>query len=253
MKRVALTIAGSDPSGGAGIQADLRTFDQCGVYGMSVVTLLTVQSTQALEQVCVLDGQFVADQLAAVLRDMSCQAVKTGALGDARVVRAIADHLARVEAPLVVDPVFLSHDGAQLLDAAGQKVLRSELLPMATLVMPNLDEASALSGISVNDVASMEEAAQQIAALGPAAVLVTGGHLPGDPIDVLYCDGRIQTFAARRIGTLDQHGTGCTYSAAVTAELAKGNELVDAIALAKDLMTKVIEKGPAMAQAGRQS
>src|SRR6266852_4858810 len=176
-KPVALTIAGSDPSGGAGIQADLKTFHQFGVYGEAVITLITVQNTMTVERVECQAPDLVAQQLRAVLADIPPQAIKTGALGNAAIITAIACALRDSAAPLVVDPVLISKHGARLMSAEAQETLISDLLPLAFLITPNLDEAGALSGLVVRDISSMRKAAERLAAMGPRSVLVKGGHL----------------------------------------------------------------------------
>jgi hydroxymethylpyrimidine/phosphomethylpyrimidine kinase len=244
MVSVALTIAGSDPSGGAGIQADLKTFHQLGVYGMSVLTLVTVQNTQRVSAVQSLDPGLVAAQLDAVLEDIPPAAAKTGALGTAGIIQVIADRAAAFGFPLVVDPVMISKHGAPLLSPDARSALLGSLLPRAFLVTPNLHEAEALAGMPVADVQAMEIAARRIAELGPAAVLVKGGHLADKAVDVLYWRGTVQHLVARKIATVHTHGTGCTYSAAITAELAKGRSLPDAVEIAKRFITAAIETSP---------
>lgn len=244
MVSVALTIAGSDPSGGAGIQADLKTFHQFGVYGMSVLTLVTVQNTQRVSMVHPFDADIVVSQLDAVLEDIPPAAAKTGALGTAAIIRAIADRAAHFTFPLVVDPVMISKHGTPLISADARETLLRSLLPRAFLVTPNLHEAEVLSGMTVGDVPAMEAAARRIAALGPAAVLVKGGHLADKAIDVLYWTGTVRHLVAPRIETVHTHGTGCTYSAAITAELAKGRSLPDAVESAKRFITAAIATSP---------
>jgi hydroxymethylpyrimidine/phosphomethylpyrimidine kinase len=246
MVPVALTIAGSDPSGGAGIQADLKTFHQLGVYGTSVITLLTVQNTQRVDAVETLSPEFVQAQLDAILEDIPPGAAKTGALGNGAVIRAVAERAARFAFPLVVDPVMVSKHGSILLSEEGQAVLAQVLLPRTFLVTPNLQEAAILSGMPVHDVDAMEEAASRIARRGVAAVLIKGGHLVEDAVDVLFWKGSPRHFRARRIDTPHTHGTGCTYSAAITAELAKGRELPDAVTIAKRFITAAIESHPSL-------
>ncbi len=246
MTPVALTIAGSDPSGGAGIQADLKTFHRLEAYGESVITLITVQNTLTVDRVEVLDADLVQQQLDAVLRDIPPGAAKTGALGNAAIVRTIADAAASFKFPLVVDPVLFSSKGFPLLDAEGRTALIELLLPRAFLLMPNLSEASDLAGISVTDIHSMRRAAEILSTRGPKNVLVKGGHLQGEAVDVLFCNGQFHEFAASRIKTTHTHGTGCTYSAAVTAELAKGTPLPDAVARAKTFITRAIQWAPGL-------
>jgi len=245
-KPVALTIAGSDPSGGAGLQADLKTFHQFGVYGMSVVTLLTVQNTERVDAVEPVEPRLVRDQLEAVVSDIPPQAAKTGALGTAGIITIVAEAFRRFRFPLVVDPVMISKHGAALIAEDARETLIRDLLPMAFLVTPNLHEAAALAGIPVTSPAGMQEAARRIAGLGPQAVLVKGGHLIDDAVDVLYYQARIRTYSARRVNTKNTHGTGCTYSAAITAELAMGSNLEEAIEIAKRYITRAIAESPGL-------
>jgi len=245
MTRVALTIAGSDPSGGAGIQADLKTFHRFGVYGESVITLLTVQNTQGVRRVEILSPDLVLEQIGAVVSDIPPHAVKTGALGNRQVVEVVAQATAMFKFPLVVDPVMISKHGAPLMDADACAALIHCLLPYAFLVTPNLAEAEALAGFPVRDLDSVLKAAEVIASLGPKHVLIKGGHLDGDAVDVMYSPtGGFAEFLSPRIDTCHTHGTGCTYSAAITAGLAKGVELVAAIRCAKEFVTEAIRTNP---------
>jgi hydroxymethylpyrimidine/phosphomethylpyrimidine kinase len=240
---VALSIAGSDPSGGAGIQADLKTFHQFGVYGEAVVTLITVQNSLGVQRVHVLDAELVEAQIRAVIADIPPRAAKTGALGDVRVAEAIARVAADFDFPLVVDPVMISKHGS-LLGAAASLL---PLLSRAFLVTPNLHEASAICGFPVTDLASMRESAEFIAKLGARNVLVKGGHLSGDAVDLLLTSaGEFHEFATLRIDTKHTHGTGCALSAAITAELAKGNALVEAVRVAKAFVTEAIRSNPGL-------
>lgn len=246
MLTVALTIAGSDPSGGAGLQADLKTFHQLGVFGTSVVTLLTVQNTTAVKAVEPVRPEIVVAQLDAVLEDIPPAAAKTGALGNEAIVRAVARRLAGTSFPLVVDPVMISKHGSPLLAESARSALVDLLLPRAFLVTPNLEEAAVLAGMQVNDLRTMEEAARRILLLGAQAVLVKGGHLAGDAVDVLYWKGQCRHFAEKRIETRNTHGTGCTFSAAITAGLARGRQLPEAVALAKRFITLAIQSSPGL-------
>ena len=246
MKSVALTIAGSDPSGGAGIQADLKTFHQFGVYGEAVITLLTVQNTLRVDRVVTLDPELVVEQIRALLEDIPPQAVKVGALGKASLVRAVAVVALDFHCPLVVDPVMISKHGAPLIAAEATHVLVKDLIPRAFLVTPNLHEATALTGLEVNDVGGMRAAAMRMLEMGAHAALIKGGHLAGTAMDVLF-DGRDwYEFPAERILTEHTHGTGCTYSAAITAGLALGMPLVDAVARAKRYITAAILSNPGL-------
>ncbi len=240
----ALTIAGSDPSGGAGLQADLKTFHQFGVYGEAAVTLVTVQNTAGVTAVELLRPELVAAQIEAVVSDIPPQAAKTGALGNAALIEAIAHAAASFPFPLVVDPVMISKHGAPLLDDAAAHVLKQALLPLAALLTPNLSEASALTGRPVSTVEAMRDAARALAGAGAKNVLVKGGHLSGPAVDVLFTDGRFLELPAPRIQTPHTHGTGCTYSAAITALLALGVPLVPAVEQAKRWITRAIETNP---------
>ncbi len=184
---IALTIAGSDPSGGAGLQADLKTFHQFGVYGTTVVTLITVQNTVRTSRVEILDAGLVGEQIDAILEDLPPGAVKTGALGTAAIVEAVAGR--NFDCPLVIDPVMIGKHRAHLMDADARSALRRLLLPQASLVTPNLDEAAELAGIEVRDSDSMRNAARRIADFGVPSVLIKGGHLVGDPVDILWHGG----------------------------------------------------------------
>ena len=243
---VALTIAGSDPSGGAGIQADLKTFHRFGAYGEAVITLITVQNTRSVDRVEVLDAALVAEQIRAVILDIPPRAAKTGALGNAAVIEAVAREAASFGFPLVVDPVMISKHGAALMGEEATEVVRTLLLPKASLLTPNLPEAAALTGLDVNDSPSMHRAAERLLAMGCRAVLLKGGHLQGSSsVDVLMSDdGGVHSFPATRLDTPHTHGTGCTYSAAITAGLATGLHLYEAVFQAKRFITRAIETNP---------
>jgi len=243
---IALTIAGSDPSGGAGIQADLKTFHQFGVYGEAVVTLITVQNTVRLSRVECLEPELVIEQLRAVLEDIPPMAAKTGALGNLAIVQALAEEAARFAFPLVVDPVMISKHGAPLLAEDARKAFRERLLPRAFLLTPNLPEAAELAGGEIRGVDEMRGAARRLCEMGARATLIKGGHSKADATDVLYVDGQWHEFPARYIETPHTHGTGCTYSAAITAELARGSPLPEAVAHAKAYITRAIVSNPGL-------
>jgi hydroxymethylpyrimidine/phosphomethylpyrimidine kinase len=245
-KPVALTIAGSDPSGGAGIQADLKTFHQFGVYGEAVVTLLTVQNTLGVQHVECVSADLVARQIRAAIGDIPPRAAKTGALGNREIIETVADLAADFPFPLVVDPVKVSKHGAGLLAPDAMDALKQRLLPRAFLLTPNLEEAAALTGISVRDLAGMRAAAKKLRDLGARAVLVKGGHLIGCATDILLCDDGFLEFTADRIDTRHTHGTGCTYSAAITASLAEGGTLAQAIRKAKRFISEAIRTNPGL-------
>jgi len=243
---VALTIAGSDPSGGAGIQADLKTFHQFGVYGEAVITLITVQNTVAFERVEYLKPELVADQIRAVISDIPPRAAKTGALGNREIIETVAELAGNFQFPLVVDPVMASKRGGSLLSPDAMHALKTHLLPCATLVTPNLAEAELLTGLAVRDLPGMRAAAERLLEMGARAALIKGGHLTEDPVDVLLDRRGWTQFPAQRIETRHTHGTGCTFSAAITALLARGFELPDGIRAAKDYVTEAIRTNPGL-------
>jgi len=243
---VALTIAGSDPSGGAGIQADLKTFHQFGVYGEAVITLITVQNTRGVERIECLAPDLVADQIRAVISDIPPAAAKTGALGNRGIIEAVAGLAAGFPFPLVVDPVILSKHVAALLQADAIDALKTRLLPYTFLLTPNLEEAALLTGVEVDNIGGMRKAAEKLAALGPRAVLVKGGHLGGDATDVLFHQGEFREFSSPRVATGNTHGTGCTLSAAIAAGLASGYDLLEAVERAKRYVTAAIRSDPGL-------
>ena len=245
MKQV-LTIAGSDPGGGAGIQADLKSFHANGVYGLSVVTAVTAQNTREVRRSFELPANLVESQIDAVFDDFDVSAVKTGMLSSKRVVNAVADRLAEFRAPnVVVDPVMASSSGADLLELQAVRDVQECLLPLAAVVTPNLREAGILSRMPVQTLDQMKTAARVIFDAGPGAVLVKGGHL-GDlqsAKDVLF-DGSTETvFSEERVPARNTHGTGCTLSAAIAANLAKGRDVISAVENAKKYVTEAIRAG----------
>ena len=249
---VALTIAGSDPSGGAGIQADLKTFAAFDVYGAAVVTALTAQNTVGVRAVHALPADFVAAQLDAVLDDLAVGAVKTGMLGSAAVVEAVAMRLrARPGVPVVVDPVMVATSGDALIDAEALDALRAALLPVATLVTPNRHEAGILAGGGLGSEAERREAARIIRALGPRAVLLKGGDADGPARDLLLDDEGFLELVAERIPIPATHGSGCTLSAAIAAGLASGVGLREAVWRAKDFVHRAIAAAPAIGRGAR--
>lgn len=239
---VALTVAGSDPGGGAGIQADLKTFFAHGVYGLSVLTAVTAQDTLRVHRSDPVAPSLVTAQLDAVLADIGADAMKTGMLANADIVSAVIEAVERYSlAPrLVVDPVFLASSGDALIDVPGMERLIERLFPLAALVTPNVAEAAVLVGRALETVDDLEWAARQLVRLGPRAAVVTGGHLGGPAVDVLFDGGGIRRFSAPRIDTTSTHGTGCTFSAAVTAGLARGSDLAAAVAAAKRYVTEAL-------------
>jgi hydroxymethylpyrimidine/phosphomethylpyrimidine kinase len=243
----ALTIAGSDSSGGAGIQADLKTFTALGVYGASVLTALTAQNTRGVTAVHAAPPDFVTAQIDAVLDDLDVRAVKTGMLANAPIVRAVAAALTKRPAlPVVVDPVMIATSGDPLLEPDAVAAYKSHLIPRAALITPNLAEAAALLGEDVaSDLGAAEAQARRLLALGTCSVLVKGGHRAGkEAIDVLaFTDGRVEHIAAPWIDTPNTHGTGCTLSAAIAALMAQGTPLLDAVRGAKRYLTSALSAG----------
>lgn len=244
---IALTIAGSDSSGGAGIQADLKTFSALGVYGASVITALTAQNTCGVDGVLPIPADFVARQLSSVLGDLDVAAIKTGMLASSAIITTVVDVFEAGHAPpLVVDPVMIATSGDRLIDDAAIAVIRDNLMPRATLITPNLAEAAVLAGQhEATSRDQMEQQAQQLLALGARGVLVKGGHIQGtEACDVLVRpDAPAIWFTAPRVDTPHTHGTGCTLSAAVAAGLASGRDLVTAIKQAKSFVTQALENG----------
>lgn len=243
---VALTIAGSDSGGGAGIQADLKTFQRFGVYGTSALTLVTAQNTVGVLAVELLSTGLVTQQISAVAEDFDVRAAKTGALGSTAIIEAVASAVGEHAFPhLVVDPVMISKHGDPLLDTDAVEVLRTRLFPKASLVTPNLHEAAVLLGRDVGSEEEMRDAARAVCNLGAAAALVKGGHLPGgEAVDLFYDGADFVRLAAPRIETPHTHGTGCTYSAAITALLARGKILAEAVREAKDFISRAIASAP---------
>ncbi|MEP7354615.1 MAG: bifunctional hydroxymethylpyrimidine kinase/phosphomethylpyrimidine kinase [Acidobacteriota bacterium] len=250
---IALTIAGSDPSGGAGIQADLKTFHRFQVYGEAAISLITVQNTRGVTRVEVLSPELVRQQIEAVLQDIPPNAVKTGALGNRAVVEAVAEALTESVRgrglPLVVDPVMMSSQGESLLDPDAKQAMIERLLPITFVFTPNLDEATALVGFPIKDLGLAKRAAKVLLEMGPRNILIKGGHFPGDAIDLLLLEnGDFRLLTAEKIDSRHTHGTGCTYSAAITAGLASGASLLDSATAAKLFITKAISSAPGLGE-----
>lgn len=238
----ALTIAGSDSGGGAGIEADLKTFAALNVYGMAAVTAATAQNTVAVTGIHEIPPEFVAEQIADVASDIGVDAAKTGMLSSSAIIEAVAAELARFKIEkLVVDPVMVAKSGDALLQTSAQDALKTRLIPMARIVTPNVPEAEILAGVQIKGAGEVEEAARRIHALGCKYVLIKGGHLDAaEAVDYLY-DGRgVVEFKAPRIPTKNTHGTGCTYSAAIAAYLARGCDVPAAVQQAKEYLTGAI-------------
>jgi hydroxymethylpyrimidine/phosphomethylpyrimidine kinase len=240
---IVLSVAGFDPTGGAGVTADLKTFAAHNCYGVAVVTSLAVQNTSAMLGRYDTSPDVVAEQIRALAEDMPLSAVKVGMLGSAGNVEVVAAALERYSPPFVVlDPVFRSTSGAELLDAAGIEALCARLLPKVTLITPNIDEAARLAGQEIQNLEQMKSAAASLHARYGVRVVITGGHLD-KPQDLFYDGSDYSVFAGDRIRSENTHGTGCAFSSAIAANLALGKSLPDAIVLAKAFVTKAIEKG----------
>lgn len=241
---IALTIAGSDSGGGAGVQADLKVFFALGCHGTSALTALTAQNTVGVTGVHEVPPPFVVEQIEAVADDMGVDAAKTGMLSSAAIIEAVAVAIAKLNVPLVVDPVFVSKHGDPLLAADAVSALKTKLFPLAEIVTPNLHEASALVDEEIESVEDMRRAARALVALGPRAALVKGGHLGGDrAIDVYFDGSQFHELEGPRYDTKDTHGTGCALAAAITAGLATGLSPLDAASSAKDFVSGAIRTG----------
>jgi hydroxymethylpyrimidine/phosphomethylpyrimidine kinase len=240
---VALTVAGTDPSGGAGIPADLKTFAALGVYGFSVVTVVVAQNSSRVLSTVAIEPAMVGAQIGALMMQLRPHAMKTGALAEPGIVVAVARAIEDFELPRpVVDPVMVSSSGVRLLSEHGEAAMRRRLLPVAAVVTPNLPEAEVLSGIRIDGVPAMREAARAIHRLGPRAVVIKGGHLGENmaALDLLFDGRRFIEFAGERIAGAGAHGTGCAFSAAIAAWLARGEELEDAVRKAKTFVTRAL-------------
>jgi hydroxymethylpyrimidine/phosphomethylpyrimidine kinase len=246
MRKRALTIAGSDSGGGAGIQADLKTFEAHGVFGTSAITAITAQNTVGVSAVYELPPELVVQQIDAVLGDIGADAVKTGMLSSPQIVEAVSERLARHDVPhLVVDPVMIAKSGDALLTAEARIALVERLLPLAEVVTPNLHEAGVLTGGSVETIDDMFAAARAIYAMGPRNVVLKGGHLRDeeDAVDILFTGEEYREYRAPRLETGNTHGTGCTFASAIAARLALGSDLAVAVGQAKDYLTAAIAAG----------
>ena len=240
----ALTVAGSDSGGGAGIQADLKTFAALGVHGMSAIASITAQNTYSVTRVVDLDPEMVVEQIRVCVEDIGVDAVKTGMLHTTDIIRAVADELRKISAPKVVDPVMVAKSGAPLLREDAIKTLVEELIPIADVVTPNAREAERLTKIPVTGLEDQKRAAKKIAELGARSVVVKGGHIDGPMVrDVLYFNGDYIVLESERIQTKNTHGTGCTFASAIAAHLAHGTEIVQAVRKAKEFVTDAIRYG----------
>ena len=245
---VALTIAGSDSGAGAGIQADLKTFASLGVYGLTVITAITAQNTVGVHAVQEIDPDIIAAQLDAVAEDFSIGALKIGMLSSVAIIGSVADGIVRHQLrPLVVDPVMIAKSGDRLLREDAVDALRRRLLPLAAVVTPNIPEAEVLAGRPIRTRDDRIVAARAIIELGAQAVVIKGGHTQDDPIaDVLVDANGVREFFAPRIGTTSTHGTGCTFSAAITAGLAQGLDLEHAVGEARDFVSRALATAPGL-------
>lgn len=248
--RIALTIAGSDSGGGAGIQADLKTFAALGVYGTSAITCITAQNPRGVTGIQAIRVDMVRKQIAAVFAELKPDAVKTGMLYSAEIIRTVAEFFERGKRPpLVVDPVMVATSGAVLLKPSAIRILKNRLLPLATLITPNLDEAALLLGRQLTTRHDLHLAARELHEQYGCAVLVKGGHLRTvrEAVDVFFDGKACQEFVAPRVRGVSTHGTGCTYSAAITAQLACGEKLFRAVTLAKPFITRAIAQSQTVA------
>jgi hydroxymethylpyrimidine/phosphomethylpyrimidine kinase len=238
-----LAIAGSDSGGGAGIQADLKTMLALGVHGMTVICAVTAQNSVGVQGYWELPPEAVRGQLDSVLGDIGAQAIKTGMLASATLVAAVSDRLAEVAAPVVVDPVAVSKHGDSLLSQGTLEAVRALLLPLSTVVTPNLLEAGLLTGMTITDEAQMLAAARMINSMGPQWVLIKGGHLPGSPVDLLFDGARVIRYPGQRVDSVHTHGTGCTLASAIASRLAFGDDVPAAVQAAKEYVTGAIAAG----------
>ncbi|HZQ91993.1 MAG TPA: bifunctional hydroxymethylpyrimidine kinase/phosphomethylpyrimidine kinase [Terriglobales bacterium] len=244
---VVLTIAGFDPSSGAGVTADIKTLAAHRCYGVGCITALTVQSTTGVRRVEPLSPGLVRQTLDELAEDLPPAAIRIGMLATGRIAETVADFLSASPVPhVVLDPIIKSSSGADLLDAAGVEILKTRLLPLVTVITPNLDEAAALTGGPVRDASEMRAAAERLQQLGARNVVITGGHLD-PPIDLLRAaDGSARQFAGRRIESRSTHGTGCAFAAALAANLALGHKLDGSVQLARDYVARAIEQAVPM-------
>lgn len=237
-----LTVAGSDCSGGAGIQADLKTFAAHGAYGMSVITSVVAENTSRVLSIRDMEPGIIRDQLDAIFEDIRVDGVKVGMLSNVEAMRAVAEKLRQYRPPRpVIDPVMVAKGGCALMEKAALETLIREILPCAFLLTPNIPEAEALTGRPIPDVPAMRKAAVALHRMGAVNVLVKGGHLTGDAEDILFDGQQFHSFGSQRIDTKNTHGTGCTFSSAIAAQLANGLDVPEAVRLAKAYITGAIE------------
>lgn len=240
IKRV-LTIAGSDSGGGAGIQADLKTITVLGGFGMSVITALTAQNTLGIHGVHEVPEDFIEKQFDAVASDIGIDAAKTGMLATGKILKTVTKMIRKYQiGKLVVDPAMVAKDGSFLIEEKARSSLMEELVPLALVITPNIPEAEVLSKTEISSVDDMKRSAEIISLLGVKNVVIKGGHFKGDAVDILYDGKNFHEFTSERIDTLDTHGTGCTYSAAIATELAKGESVFEAVKKAKEYVTTAV-------------
>ncbi|HLI26348.1 MAG TPA: bifunctional hydroxymethylpyrimidine kinase/phosphomethylpyrimidine kinase [Chloroflexota bacterium] len=245
--KTALTIAGSDSGGGAGIQADLKTFSALGVFGTSAIVAITAQNTLGVRSWIALPPEMVAAQIDAVIEDLGADAVKTGMLANAAIIAVVAERLrAHRLSTLVVDPVMVAKSGDPLLEPDAVAALRDRLLPLALVITPNWPEAAELTGRPVRSLAEARDAARALVELGARHAVVKGGHGEGPAVDVLYDGERFHDYEAPRIETRHTHGTGCTFASAIAAELAKGATVPEAVGRAKEYLTQALHHAPGL-------
>jgi hydroxymethylpyrimidine/phosphomethylpyrimidine kinase len=240
----ALTIAGSDSGGGAGIQADLKTFAALGVYGMSAIAALTSQNTVGVAGIIEIDPEFVSSQIRSVVLDIGTDAVKTGMLSSAAIISRVSEDLRELKlGNIVVDPVMVAKSGDRLLRSEAVEAMVRELFPLALMITPNLQEAEALTGLRIESPEDMRKASRVLKEFGPEYVVLKGGHLPGKPMDLLFDGTHFREYVNVRYDTPHTHGTGCTFASAIAACLAKGLAAEDAVARAKSYITGAISQG----------
>lgn len=243
---IAMTIAGSDSGGGAGIQADLKTIQAFNSYGVSVITSITAQNTLGVRSVQDIDPEIVGDQIDAIMEDMGCDAAKTGMLSNQNIIEVIANRIQKYDIKkLIIDPVMVAESGDRLLQEQAEDALLQKLLPLAYLVTPNIYEAEIISGMQIENSDDVKKAAQKIHSLGVRNVLIKGGHLQDkQAADLLFDGNEYQVFETERIDSTNTHGTGCTLSSAITASLARGYDLAKSVEISKEYITRAIKDAP---------
>jgi len=238
-----LTIAGSDSGGGAGIQADLKTFASLGVYGTSAITAVTSQNTLGVTDIVDIPAKSVVSQIQAVISDIGTDSIKTGMLSNASIVNAVSSFLSQNKfEKIIVDPVMISKSGHKLLSESAIKSIVSMLIPISYIITPNIPEASIISGTEIDSIESAKIAAKKIVKLGARTCIVKGGHFDGPPTDVFYDGKKYEIFKSKRINTKNTHGTGCTFSAAIAAYIAKGEDIISSISKSKDYINSAIQE-----------